>query len=180
MQEEITERWVWNIAARHQWGNAIRFGPSKTHSMFVSFVIPKTGVLPLPTNQVSAIPEQLEIGEMMFGESQPESLLNWIRVRVQHRARDLRDREAMIGSRCVGAVQGGLPNHTGVPCGSMGLGELMTWGCWKCHWFTLGHGVEQHKPPKGNDISNTRTYVGKLQHPHHGGRIRTLGTGRGI
>ena len=90
-------------------------------------------VLPLPTNQVSAIPEQLEIGEMMFGESQPESLLNWIRVRVQHRARDLRDREAMIGSRCVGAVQGGLPNHAGVPCGSMGLGELMTWGCWKCH-----------------------------------------------
>ena len=41
VQEEITERWVWNIV------ECDRFGPSKTHSMFVSFVIPKTGVLPV-------------------------------------------------------------------------------------------------------------------------------------
>ena len=121
---------------------------------------PETDDLLLPTNLVSATPEQLKIEETMFGNGdkrvnyvlssrQPETVLDLeelvdevllsreaLRVRVQlQRERGIsRGREAMTGFPRPGAVIGRSPQPLEAShAAQWALGEPITWGRWKCH-----------------------------------------------
>ena len=57
----------------------------------------------------------------------------------------------------------------------MGLGEPITWGCWKCHSFTLGMGL--NNTSQQTALTFRTPMLGYCNFHHHGGQIRTLGTG---
>ena len=114
----------------------------------------------------------------VLSSGQPESLFVWRFVCALYSSKsEGSNREVMIGSCCVGAVQRGLPSHTGVPCGSMGLCEPIAWSCRKCHSFTLGMGLNNTSQQTALTFRTPGPPSGNCNFHHHGGRIRTLGTG---